>query len=52
LISSLARVSEANEKGYLVGSSLDSRFVASIGMSLEVFVRDVRAILDAKIKNF
>jgi hypothetical protein len=45
LISSVARVSEENEKGYLVKSSLDSRFVASIGASLEEFAEDVRAIL-------
>ena len=32
LISSVARVSEENEKGYLVGSSLDSRFVAGTGI--------------------
>ena len=31
LISSVARVSEENKKGYLVGSSLDSRFVARTG---------------------
>ena len=31
LISSVARVLEENEKGYLVGSSLDSRFVARTG---------------------
>ena len=32
LISSVARVSEENEKGYLGGSSLDSRFVAGTGI--------------------
>jgi len=32
LISSVARVSEENEKGYLVRSSLDSRFVARRGI--------------------
>lgn len=32
LISSVARVSEENEKGYLVGSSLDSRFVERTGI--------------------
>ncbi len=32
LISSVARVSEENEKGYLVKSSLDSRFVAGTGI--------------------
>ena len=32
LISSVARVSEGNEKGYLVKSSLDSRFVATPGI--------------------
>ena len=31
LISSVARVSEGNEKGYLVKSSLDSRFVERYG---------------------
>ncbi len=51
LISSLAMVSEENEKGYLVKSSLDSRFVASIGASLDEFAGDVRAILDAKLKS-
>ncbi len=32
LISSVARVSEENEKGYLVKSSLDSRFVVPTGI--------------------
>ena len=32
LISSVARVSEENKKGYLVKSSLDSRFVARRGI--------------------
>ena len=31
LISSVARVSEGNKKGYLVGSSLDSRLVERTG---------------------
>jgi hypothetical protein len=51
LISSVAWVSEGNKKGYLVGSSLDSCFVATIGLSLEEFAEDVRSILDAKLKN-
>ena len=51
LISSEARVSEENEKGYLVKSSLDSRFVANIGASLEEFAEDVRAILELTINN-
>ena len=46
LISSVARVSEGNEKGYLVKSSLNSRFVACLGDSLEEFAGDVKAILD------
>jgi len=50
-ISSVARVSEENEKGYLVGSSLDSRLVAFIGASLEEFAADVREILESKLKN-
>jgi hypothetical protein len=51
LISSSARVLEENEKGYLVRSSLDSRFVASIGTNLEEFAGDIKAVLELKIKS-
>jgi hypothetical protein len=40
-----------NNQGYLVGSSLDSLFLASIGASLEEFAVDFRDIINAKLKN-
>ena len=42
LISSVARVSEENEKGYLVRSSLDSRFVATIELHSNRIWNDLR----------
>lgn len=51
IISSVARVSEENEKDYLIKSSLDSLFVASIGASLEEFAADITAVLELRIYN-